>query len=116
MAITKYHNAIGDLFDLAEAVGDQHDGGPGVFQHLDAIEQNLRFRWRQGGGRFIEKQHARLAIEGASDRDQLTLTMAQFADCNIDWHIEGHLFECVASRVATGPIVHPAVSTDRFSP
>ena len=71
-------DAIADMGDDAEIVGDEDVGEPHLFlQLLQEVEDLGLHRDIEGGDRFVGDDKVGLADEGAGDADALTLTAAE---------------------------------------
>jgi hypothetical protein len=76
-AVAQDGHAVGGPQHLGQAVRDVHDADPGRAQLRHQREQALRFRLREGSGRLVHDDDARLGAEGARDLHELLLGHAQ---------------------------------------
>ena len=70
-AVAQDRDAVGDLVDLIDEMGDEDDGEAAAFQIAHDLEQKLGLVGVETGGRLVEHQDPRVVFERASDRDQL---------------------------------------------
>ena len=71
LSVAQHRDAIGDLVDLVEEVGDEQDRDAVVAQAADDGEEPLDLVAVEARGRFVEDQHPRIDHHGAADRDEL---------------------------------------------
>ena len=57
-AVAQHGDAVGDLVDLVEEVGDEEDGDAAVAQVADDAEELLDLAAVEAGGRLVEHEHA----------------------------------------------------------
>ena len=84
-------HAVGNLQHLVQLVGDDDDGFSILTHVAHDAEQLLRFLRREHGGRFVQNQNLRAAIEHFDDFKRLLLADAHFIDLLIQINIK-----CVA--------------------
>ncbi len=74
MAVLQHVTAIGELQRLVGVLLDEEDGHSLFTQLFNGVEDLLNDNWRKTQRRFIQQQQARLAHQGAADRQHLLLT------------------------------------------
>ena len=70
-AAPDHRDPIGDLEDLVELVADEDDRVPVGRQTAQDREDLLGLLWGEDGGRLVEDEDARLAVERLEDLDPL---------------------------------------------
>ncbi len=73
LAVAQHGQAITDLIDLFQVMGDVEDADPAAFEPADPFKQALDGGLLQRGGRLVQDQEARADREGARDLDHLAL-------------------------------------------
>ena len=80
MPVPHRGDRVADAEHLLEVVRDEHDRRPRGRQRPDRLEQPLGLVAREGGGRLVHQEQARVAGDRAEDLDLLLLGGAQRAD------------------------------------
>ena len=80
LAPTQDRDPVGDLEHLVQLVRDQDDRRPPRDQRAQDGEELVDLLRRQHGGRLVEDQHARIAVERLEDLDALLLTDPDLLD------------------------------------
>ncbi len=79
-AVAQHREAVAQLGDLVEPVADEDGRQPVLAQVADDVEEAVGLLARQRGGRLVEDQHRRVAVERAGDHHELLVTGAELAD------------------------------------
>ena len=79
-ALPHHRDVVGDRHDLAQLVGDQHDGLALLLELLEDAEQMVGLGRRQHAGRLVEDQDLGAAIERLEDFDALLQADRQLLD------------------------------------
>ena len=95
-AAAHHRDPVGVGDDLAELVGDEHDGGAARRDAPHGAEQPVGFLVGEHGGRLVEDQDARPADQHLQDLDPLLLGDRQHADRLVEIDLE-------AERLAVPP-------------
>ncbi len=69
--VPEHGDVVAELEDLAQLVRDDDDGATGVAQPAQHVEEQPGLLRRQHGGRLVEDQHLRLAVQRLQDLDPL---------------------------------------------
>ena len=72
--VAQHGNAVGRLDDLAQTVGDQHDGSPVLGETAGDAEQAIRFGIGEHRRRLVEQEDLGIGVEGAQQFEALALT------------------------------------------
>ena len=75
-----HRDAVGDLQHFGQLVGDEDHRAPLLDQRADRRRTARHFLRREHGGRLVEDQDARIAVERLEDLDALLLADRQLAD------------------------------------
>ena len=81
--VTEDRDAVGDRLHLVELVRDEDHGPALVCHHAHRLEERLRLLRRQHGGRLVEDQDLRLAVERLQDLDALLLAERELPDTRV---------------------------------
>jgi hypothetical protein len=67
-AVAQHRDAVADLIDLIEKMGDEHDADAAQRELAHHREQDLDLMAIEARGRLVEDQHPRRQVDGAGDR------------------------------------------------
>ena len=70
-AVAQHRDAVGDLVDLVDEVGDEDDRDAAPLKSRTMRNSSAVSLRVEAGGRLVEHQHARVVFERARDRDEL---------------------------------------------
>ena len=90
--VSHYRHALAQLAHLSHAMRDEHDGHSGAFEPCDLPAQPFDVGDRQGRGRFVKQQHARLPCHCLGDLELLPRRQIEFGNGSIRIHAGD--FEC----------------------
>ena len=76
----QHGDAVGDLQHLVQLVRDEDDGAAVGRHRAQRLEERARLLRRQHGGRLVEDQDARVAVERLEDLDALLLADRELPD------------------------------------
>ena len=93
-------DAVGDLADLAELVGDEDDGCPGRLELAHDLHQLVGLLRREHGGRLVEDEHLRVARERLDDLDALLHADGQILDERVGVDVEAEALRDLAHALA----------------
>ena len=103
---TQHDHTLRHGHHLVELVADEDDRGALGHEQAQRREQAVGFLGRQHGGRLVEHEHARAAVQRLQDLDALALAHRQAADARVrrDRQAEAlrDLQQPGARRAATG--------------
>ena len=78
-------------------MGNEDDGFPFVAETAQHVEERVSLLWRQNGGRFVQNENLRAAVERLEDLHALLESDRQLGDDGVERHSErvvaGELFE-----------------------
>ena len=106
-AVTQHADALDQVGDLAQSVGDvEHRDAPGR-QGTNAPEESLRLAFGERGRRLVEDEQAGLPGERATDEDLLPVAGADAFDGSVEVELE---VECGRDGCRGLPSDVPAVA------
>ena len=79
-ALAQNRNAVGNFQHFVELMGDNDDGFPILAHIAHDVKELFGFLRSQNGGRLVENQNLRTAIEHFDDFKRLLLTDAHLID------------------------------------
>ena len=88
LAAAHHRDAVGEIHDLAQLVGDEEDGLVLALQHAQHLEQLIRLGRRQHRGRLVEHENLGAAHQRLQDLDPLLQADRQFADNGVGMDFE----------------------------
>ena len=88
LAVPQHDHAVGQLLHLVELVRDEHDGLARVAHVAQHGKELLRLLQRQHGGRLVEDQDVRAAVEHLDDLDRLLLRDGHVVDLLVRVHLK----------------------------
>ena len=92
-AVAQHRDAVGDLLDLAHAVGDVDDADPGLLQLGDQVEQLRRLGFRQRRRRLVQNEQADVGEERLGDLHHLLVGARQFANLAVGVEVESEILD-----------------------
>ena len=106
-AAAHHADGVGHGEHFAQLVGDEDDGFALLHHAAHDDEQFVGFLGRQHGGRLIQDQNIRVAIEGLDDLDPLLRAHRQIAHVGIGVHRQAILLAQFAdARGRAAPVEH----------
>ena len=97
LTVAEDREALGNLEDLVELVGDEEDGDAPGLESLDHGEQGLHLPLGEGGGRLVHDDELRVLEQGAADGDELPVCDREVLDALVEVDVEADLGNCVGS-------------------
>src|SRR5439155_17066101 len=94
LAAVQDDEAVTDRIRVMRIVGDEDDRDPAFTRLQDVLQNDAGLLDAERRGRLVEDQHARAEVDGAGDRDRLTLAAGERADGLIGIaDVDSHLLE-----------------------
>ena len=99
LAVPQYRHAIAEADDFIPAVRDEEDDRARVAQARDELGEPRDFVVAERRGRFVEQEHAGIALDGAHDLQHLLLAERQIADARARIDVEAMARENLLRRL-----------------
>ena len=108
--LAKHGHAVAQAQNLVELVGDDDDGMPLIAHVAQHLEQPVRLLGGEHGGRLVQNQDVRAAVEHFDDFHRLLLRHAHFIDLFMRINLKSVLFGQGANLALHLPHVQPQLS------
>ena len=92
MPLAKHGHAVAQAQNLVELVRDNNDGMPLIAHVAQHLEQPVRLLGGEYGGRLVQNQDVRAAVEHFDDFHRLLLRHAHFIDLFMRINLKSVLF------------------------
>jgi hypothetical protein len=107
-AVAEDRARVAQPVDLVHPVRDVDQRAALRAQIVDELEQHFRLAMRQRAGRFVERDHARVAHQRLADLDHLALRDRQPPELRVGIEIDAHRGEPLAHVALRLALLHPA--------
>ena len=107
-------DAVGDLADLAQLVGDEHDRGAGLLELAHDAHQLVGLLRGEHRGRLVEDEHPRVARERLDDLDALLDADGEILHQRIGVDVEAEARGDLADALAGGLQIQDAAGLGRL--
>ena len=113
--VAQHGDALRDLGQFFEAMGNVDDRHAAFAQAQDLREQHVDLARGEHRGGFVEDQHPAVADQVAGDLDHLLMTDAQVAHQGVRVDgVEAHLGHGLAGLLTQAPTIDPATATGQI--